>query len=644
MNFKKRLLSGIMSLVLVLGSCPGVVYVAAEEGHTHEHTTLNDTSETSEEPTSHTHKEDAGTVTKQPTCTEAGVKTFKCTSCGETLRTEPIPATGHSYGSWTTVKEATCETDGEKKCICSKCNHSETETIHAKGHTETTERTEPTCGKNGEIKTYCTVCGKVIKSESIPATGIHTWGDWEPVEGPSDCQIGRKETRTCSVCGAVGTRTVEGKHVWEKYSETKATCEKDGQIVYRCKYYDIFSHQAEKTETIPATGHNWEHKVTPKTCTENGKEWDECKNCGAVKNEKVLQAEGHKYDYSKGVVTVEPTCTVGGTKTYTCTECGHKGSLKNIEPLGHDFGAWKVTNPTCTVAGKKERTCSRCKGVETEIIDATGHKVSDWQVKKEATCTEAGIKHKVCLICGTELQTMIYELNPKGHTWTAWQTTKEPTYDTAGEEARTCTRCGLKETHRLPTIAKDHTHKFNGKQSVIKKASCTEDGLSRVYCSHKGCNEYKEITTDALGHAFSEFTTVQEADCINTGVRICECTRCGATQSETTPPLGHKYGEWVTTRESSDTESGLRQRTCEICGDVQVETFLGTPEEVDVNATLPNGTRGVTLTAPDSSNISESQRKSQNRKKAIGVTAITVVLAGVTAGAALLITRKKKKK
>ena len=40
------------------------------------------------------HTEDAGTVTKEPSETEAGVKTYRCSVCGRELRTEELPATG----------------------------------------------------------------------------------------------------------------------------------------------------------------------------------------------------------------------------------------------------------------------------------------------------------------------------------------------------------------------------------------------------------------------------------------------------------------------------------------------------------------------------------------------------------------------
>lgn len=58
-------------------------------------------------PAQHTHTWDAGVVTKEATCTEAGVKTFTC-SCGATY-TEDIPAKGHNYNN------GVCSNCGDKQ-------------------------------------------------------------------------------------------------------------------------------------------------------------------------------------------------------------------------------------------------------------------------------------------------------------------------------------------------------------------------------------------------------------------------------------------------------------------------------------------------------------------------------------------------
>lgn len=65
------------------------------------------------------------------TCTEDGSKTVVCEDCGETLSTEVIPATGHSFGDWTVTKEAACFEDGEETRTCSVCQAVETRPIFA---------------------------------------------------------------------------------------------------------------------------------------------------------------------------------------------------------------------------------------------------------------------------------------------------------------------------------------------------------------------------------------------------------------------------------------------------------------------------------------------------------------------------------
>lgn len=80
---------------------------------------------------SHTHSYTAK-VTKKAACTTEGERIYTCT-CGDRY-TETIPATGHSESAWIIDKAATATENGSK-------------------HTE------------------CTTCGKVIKTEVIPATG-----------------------------------------------------------------------------------------------------------------------------------------------------------------------------------------------------------------------------------------------------------------------------------------------------------------------------------------------------------------------------------------------------------------------------------------------------------------------------------------
>ena len=123
-------------------------------------------------PAQHTHTWDAGVVTKEPTCTEAGVKTYTCTTCGAT-KTEAIAATGVH----TPVDVP------EQAATCTKAGH--------------------TAG------VQCSVCGTIISGmEEIPALG-HDWGDYVITHAVSG-RDGTK-TRTCSRCNATENEKIPYK-------------------------------------------------------------------------------------------------------------------------------------------------------------------------------------------------------------------------------------------------------------------------------------------------------------------------------------------------------------------------------------------------------------------------------------------------
>lgn len=116
---------------------------------TTESTTGGETTESTEPPTttppttepptttppttqpSHTHNY-TSTITKAPTCTQKGVKTFTCSGCGKSY-TEDIKANGHAWGEWTTHTEATATTQGESRRTCKNCTEYETKAIPPKG-------------------------------------------------------------------------------------------------------------------------------------------------------------------------------------------------------------------------------------------------------------------------------------------------------------------------------------------------------------------------------------------------------------------------------------------------------------------------------------------------------------------------------
>ena len=156
-------------------------------------------------PATGQHTWNEGVVTKKPTCTELGVRTFTCTVCHNT-RTEAIEAPGHEYGEWVIDRDATCVEQGSKHRDCIRGDDTQTEAIPvSKTHTfsEWVITKEPTCTEKGEKQRSCTVSGCVVtETQELPALG-HQWSDWTPVEGDSS-----REYRICAVCNAVEYRGV----------------------------------------------------------------------------------------------------------------------------------------------------------------------------------------------------------------------------------------------------------------------------------------------------------------------------------------------------------------------------------------------------------------------------------------------------
>ncbi len=94
----------------------------------------------------HTHSY-SSTVTKQATCTAAGVKTFICESCGHSY-TESIAKKGHSYSSAVT-KQPSCGSSGVRTFTCSNCGSSYTESIAMLSHSYDINGIAVTCKNCG---------------------------------------------------------------------------------------------------------------------------------------------------------------------------------------------------------------------------------------------------------------------------------------------------------------------------------------------------------------------------------------------------------------------------------------------------------------------------------------------------------------
>ena len=62
----------------------------------------------------------------------------------------------------------------------------------------------------------------------------------------------------------------------------------------------------------------------------------------------------------------------------------------------HEYGEWSVLKEaTCTEEGVKERLCS-CGEKETSVIQSGAHAYGEWTVLNEATCLAEGLRERIC--------------------------------------------------------------------------------------------------------------------------------------------------------------------------------------------------------------------------------------------------------
>ena len=334
-----------------------------------------------------------------PTCTEDGVTTYRCETCGDTY-TETTPATGHSYTA--AVTAPTCTEKGYTTYTCTVCgDHYTANEVAALGHDYAETTVPATCTENGSVTHTCTRCGNSY-TETLPATG-HTY----TVSGSeATCTEGGKTVHTCTVCGDTYTETTPALGHDYKAVVTSPTCTEKGYTTYTCKRCG----EHYTADEVAALGHDYKAVVTAPTCTEKGYTTYTCATCGDHYTADEVAALGHDYE----AVVTAPTCTEKGYTTYTCTHCGDRYTADEVAALGHDYEA-VVTAPTCTEDGYTTYTCRNCGDRRTgHVVGALGHSYE---------CTENGNDRiYTCTRCGdtyTEaiLPTVEVKLQP-GETYT----------------------------------------------------------------------------------------------------------------------------------------------------------------------------------------------------------------------------------
>jgi len=326
-------------------------------------------------------------------CTVGGVENYRCAAdgCGLTREVE-IPAGDHNWSQWKYLEEPTQLKGGIEYRYClNGCEIKETRGCAPYGHVHTLQKEEgypATCCGNG-VKTYyfCQYtaqddggdeaeyndsCGLMFLDEEglqqvteneliIPATGVHTLGEWVVSEEQSP---NLPETvfyqRRCLVegCGYVeyNRESVEG-HVHEMIAveAVEASCAAPGHVAYflcvncDCMYEDEAGSKPiieDSTELLPRLSHVFGEWTMADTFEGHSRT---CQLCGYT------VASQHLDDLLPGT---EENCG------HSCRICGHQSSYN-----GHVFTDYYP----CDDRWQHKQNCQYCG--YTLIED---HEFGDW--------------------------------------------------------------------------------------------------------------------------------------------------------------------------------------------------------------------------------------------------------------------------
>ena len=534
----------------------------------------------------------------EATCTVDGHEAYEYCKYCEYTTFEEIKSTGHDVVQVEKL-EATCTEDGHNAYeYCKDCNYSTYEKVTSPGHSmngshcenctfvfgvdlshrdnaftleggklslDSSQQTSPTVTLVIEIMAdgvisfdYMISCQSSSSSFTVSVNSISVL----VISGSqTDCfeievTIGDVVELTYSN-GNSSTNLedlVELSDFTYELIEVPATCLTDGSKLV----FDIATG-LYTIEVVEALNHdivNYEGKEA--TCTTSGfLPYEACSRCEYSTYEPDSIPSGHTI---QNVESKAPTCLDAGWEAYEyCSKCDYT-TYKSIPATGHTFGEWdEQIKATCTTEGYKERHCANCTEIESENLEALGHKYETTETK--ATCLTGGFKHHQCIRC--EYNYDSDHESALGHDL-AYHWAQSATCELPGHnEYEECLREGCGYTTYVQT-SPALGHDINYVAADLP--TCTSGGHDAYeYCSRCDYSTYEYLSL--LGHDFGAWETESEATCTLSAVIIQYCSRCEAFNEEfdkTRPALGHKLGEEGIVEPTMSTQ-GYKYQECSAC-------------------------------------------------------------------------------
>lgn len=279
---------------------------------------------------------------------------------------------------------------------------------------------------------------------------------------------------------------------------------------------------------------------------------------------------GHSHDYKESVVK-KATCYQAGQLKYSC-ECGDVYYV-DVPSTGHVGDDWEITKqPTEQQEGLRVKKCIYCDEIiameaiprlEAEEEPHTHQYTAS--TEREATCVLAGLRKYSCS-CGSFYTEPIPAI---GHIATDWTVVEEPTYTMLGREQRTCTVCGVVlDSRPIPVLEPTPspsaaTSTPTPTNTPAGSASPSSTAASATASPTPTASPSPSPTATPHTHNYVSYV-LKEANCTEKGIRSFVCT-CGSTYAEEIEPDVNKHSFQATVIPATETTQGYTIYRCVRC-------------------------------------------------------------------------------
>ena len=411
----------------------------------------------------------------------------------------------------------------------------------------------------------------------------------------------------CEYCnesfGEIAKHSYTSEEVTDEYLKETASCEHPA-IYYRSCIWcgEVGDETFTYGSTRPHSFGEWEETIAP-GCTTKGRASRVCIHCKHTETKNVA-AKGHLYNRkvaSEQYLIKGATCFDRARYHFSCV-CGKAEESSFFfeygEPLEHKVTNWTVTqNPTCTENGYKQGTCALCQTPLSDTVPLLEHDCKD--TVTSPTCITYGYTTHTCQRCPYEYEDTF--VPPLDHD--CKDTVTPPTCITDGYTTHTCQRCPYEYADTfVPSLGHDF-------QSTVTYPTCIDDGYTTHQCSrcaytyitpaesarghnwehtvtppsctaegytaHKcrRCSEqYIDTYVAAIGHRLEDWTETTASTCTETGEERCICKNCNHYETRTIPALGHDYADSITP--PTCTAEGYTAHQCQRCNHTYKDTYI----------------------------------------------------------------------